>query len=140
MAEKKGKLAVIKTKENTASVDDFINKVPSEQKRKDSFAILEMMKKASGEEPKMWGSSIIGFGNKRYKSPTSGREVDWFLIGLSPRKANLTVYLIDMQEHTEALKKLGKHKIGGGCLYINKLEDVDIKVLKGMIDAAAKRQ
>src|ERR1700741_1015370 len=132
------KVAEIKTKENNASVEDFINKFSEEQKRKDSFLILEMMKKASGEEPKMWGSSLIGFGNKRYKSPTSGREVDWFLIGFSPRKANLTVYLISMQEHAAALKKLGKHKIGGGCLYINKLDDIDLKVLKGMIDAALK--
>ncbi len=136
MAEKKSKLAVIKTKQSSASVEDFINSVNGEQKRKDSFVILEMMKKSTGAEPKMWGGSIIGFGNKIYKSPTSGREVDWFLIGFSPRKANLTVYLINIKEHTEALKKLGKHKTGGGCLYINKLEDVDMKVLKGMIDSS----
>lgn len=86
MAEKKSKLVEIKTKETAASVEDFINTVADEQKRKDSFTILEMMKKASGEDPKMWGSSIIGFGNKRYKSPTTGREVDWLLIGFSPRK------------------------------------------------------
>ena len=77
MAEKKSKLAEIKTKPTAASVEDFINAVQDEQKRKDSFVLLEMMKKASGEEPKMWGSSIIGFGNKRYKSPKTGREVDW---------------------------------------------------------------
>ncbi|MBK8553258.1 MAG: DUF1801 domain-containing protein [Ignavibacteria bacterium] len=130
MAEKKSKLAVIKTKQTTASVEDFINSVEGEQKRKDSFVLLEMMKKITGEDPKMWGGSIIGFGSKRYKSPASGREVDWFRIGFSPRKANLTVYLISIKEHAEALKKLGKHKTGGGCLYINKLEDVDMKVLK----------
>ena len=140
MVEKKSKLAVIKTKPTSASVEAFINNVTNEQKRKDSFVILEMMKKATGEEPKMWGSSIIGFGNKRYKSPASGREVDWFLIGFSPRKANLTVYLISINEHAEALKKLGKHKTGGGCLYINKLEDIDVKVLKEMIDTALKRK
>jgi hypothetical protein len=132
------KPAEIKTKENSSSVDAFINAVKDEQKRKDSFTILEMMKKASGEAPKMWGTSIIGFGNKRFKSPTSGREVDWFLIGFSPRKANLTVYLLDMQRHSAALKKLGKHKTGGGCLYINKLEDVDTKVLQQMINEALK--
>jgi hypothetical protein len=88
MAVKKSKLAEIKTKETAASVDDFINAVPDEQKREDSFAILAMMKKATGEKPKMWGSSIVGFGNKRYKSPATGREVDWFRIGFSPRKAN----------------------------------------------------
>jgi len=140
MAEKKSKLADVKTKQTSASVEDFINNVDNEQKRKDSYVILEMMKKATGEEPRMWGGSIIGFGNKRYKSPTTGREVDWFLIGFSPRKANLTVYLINIKEHAEALKKLGKHKTGVGCIYINKLVDVDMKVLKGMINASLKRK
>ena len=134
-----GKPAEIKTKQNAASVEDFINSVKEEQKRKDSFTLLEMMKKASGEEPKMWGSSLIGFGFKRYKSPASGREVDWFLIGFSPRKANFSLYLtVDINQHAAALKKLGKHKTGAGCLYINKLADVDTKVLKGMIDTSLK--
>ncbi len=141
MAEKKLKLVEIKTKPTTASVEDFINKVPDEQKRKDSFVILEMMKKATGEEPKLWGSSIIGFGNKRYKSPTTGREVDWLVIGFSPRKANLSLYLsMDISKHADALKKLGKHKTGVGCLYINKLEEVDTKVLKGMIETSLKKK
>ena len=132
-------MAEIKTKPTAASVEDFINTVKDEQKRKDSFVILEMMKKASGEEPKMWGSSIIGFGNVRYKSPTTGREVDWLRIGFSPRKANLSLYLTgDIKKHAAALKKLGKHKTGVGCLYINKLEDIDMKVLKGMIEASLK--
>ena len=140
MAEKKSKLAVVKTKETTASVDDFINAVNDEQKRKDSFVLLEMMKKASGEDAKMWGGSLIGFGNKRYKSPASGREVDWFLIGFSPRKANLSLYLmINHKEHAVAIEKLGKHKTAGGCIYINKLEDIDLKVLKGMIDESLKQ-
>ena len=141
MAKVKSKLAEIKTRETTASVEDFINSVPDEQKRKDSFVILEMMKKASGEEPKMWGSSLIGYGNKRYKSPATGREVDWLLIGFSPRKANLSLYLtMNIKEHADVLKKLGKHKTGVGCLYINKLEDIDIKVLKGIIAIALKRK
>ncbi|HEX5153071.1 MAG TPA: DUF1801 domain-containing protein [Parafilimonas sp.] len=131
-----GKVAEIKTKETNANVEDFINTINNEEKRKDSFILIELMQKATKEKPKLWGSSIIGFGNKRYKSPTSGREVDWFKIGFSPRKANLTIYLIDMQSHADALKKLGKHKTGGGCLYINKLRDVDMKVLEGMINAA----
>lgn len=141
MAEKKSKLADIKTKPTAASVEDFINNVSDEQKRKDSFTILEMMKKAAGEEPKMWGSSIIGFGNKRYKSPATGREVDWLVIGFSPRKANLSLYLsVGLEEHADALEKLGKHKTGVGCLYINKLEDVDVEVLKKMIATSAKRK
>lgn len=139
MAEKKGKLAEIKTKPTAASVEDFINAVPDEQKRKDSFAILEMMRKATGEEPAIWGSSIIGFGNVRYKSPKTGREVDWLRIGFSPRKANISLYLTtDVKKHGDALEKLGKHKTGVGCLYINKLEDVDIKVLEGMIKTSLK--
>jgi hypothetical protein len=82
---------------------------------------------------------MIGFGDVRYKSPATGREVDWFKIGFSPRKANLSLHLIDLQRHADALKNLGKYKTGSGCLYINKLEDVDIKVLGEMIFAAANR-
>ena len=133
-----GKLAVIKTKPTSSSVEDFLNSIADEQKRKDSQAMLVMMEKAMKEKPKMWGSSMIGFGNVRYKSPATGREVDWFKIGFSPRKANLSLHLIDLQRHADSLTKLGKHKTGSGCLYINKLEDVDIKVLEKMIIASAK--
>ena len=141
MAEKKSKLAVIKTKPTSASVEDFINNVKDEQKRKDSFVLLEMMKKASSEEPVLWSSSIIGFGNKRYKSPATGREVDWLRIGFSPRKANLSLHLmLDIKKQAAALKKLGKHKTGVGCLYINKLEEIDLKVLKGLIDQSLKQK
>ena len=140
MAEKKSKLVEIKTKPTSASVEDFINNIKEEQKRKDSFVLLEMMKKATGEEPVLWSSSIIGFGNKRYKSPATGREVDWLKIGFSPRKANLSLYIsVGIKEHEAALKKLGKHKTGVGCLYINKLEDVDVKVLKEMINTSVNK-
>ena len=141
MAGKKSKLVEIKTKPTSESVEDFINRIEDEQKRKDCFVILEMMKKATGEEPKMWGSSIICFGNKRYKSPNTGREVDWFLIGFSPRKANLSLYLtMDIQNHAAALEMLRKHKTGVGCLYIKKLEDIDLEVLKGIIEASLTRE
>ena len=134
-----GKLAEIKTKETDSSVEDFINSIQDEQKRKDSFALMKMMQKATKEKPKMWGSSIIGFGNKRYKSPNTGREVDWFKVGFSPRKANFSLYLLSaMQQHASELIKLGKHKIGGGCLYINKLDDIDIKILETMVKDAMK--
>jgi len=135
-----GKLAKIKTTENDASVEDFINAVASEQKRKDSFVLVKLMQKATKEKPKMWGSSIIGFGNLRYKSPASGREVDWLKIGFSPRKASLSLYLLglDAAFRAASLEKLGKHKTDGGCIYINKLEDVDLKVLEKMINASAK--
>lgn len=133
-----GKLAVIKTKPTSSSVEDFVNSIADDQKRKDSFIILKLMENAMKEKPKMWGSSMIGFGNVRYKSPATGREVDWFKIGFSPRKTNLSLHLIDLLRHADALKKIGKHKTGAGCLYINKLEDVDIKILEKMIAAAAK--
>lgn len=133
-----GKVAEIKTKQNAASVADFINSIAGEQKRADSQTILSMMEKATGEEPKMWGSSIIGFGMVRYKSPATGREVDWFRMGFAPRKANLSLYLMDLQRQAQLLPKLGKHKTGAGCLYVNKLADVDLNVLQEMIDIAAK--
>jgi len=132
-----GKLAKIKTQKTAASVEDFIESIPDQQKRKDSAVILKMMEKATKSKPKMWGSAIIGYGDLRYKSPATGREVDWFKIGFSPRKANISLYLMDLTRHEEALKKLGKYKTGKGCLYINKLEDVDMKVLEKIINAAA---
>jgi hypothetical protein len=132
------KLAQIKTKETDSSVDDFINSVKDETKRKDSFTILKLMQNASKEKPKMWGSSMIGFGKKIYKSPATGREVEWFKIGFSPRKANISLHLVlDIKKYAAELKKLGKHKTGVGCLYINKLDDVDLKVLEKLINVAA---
>jgi hypothetical protein len=134
-----GKLADIKTKPTSSSVDSFLTGIKDEQKRKDSYVILGLMEKASGEKPVMWGGSLIGFGNRRCKSPASGREVDWFRIGFSPRKANLSLYLsLDIKKHAEVLNKLGKHKTGVGCLYINKLEDIDMKILEKMIAGALK--
>ena len=134
------KPAEIKTKENDASVLDFLNGVAEEQKRKDSFVLLEMMKSATGEDPKMWGASVIGFGNVRYKSPASGREVDWLKIGFSPRKANFSLFPLHLQAQADQLEKLGKHKTGVGCLYINKLADIDLQVLQEIINTAVKKQ
>jgi len=106
-----GKLAEIKTKETSASVEDFINSVKDETKRNDSLTILKMMQKASKEKPKMWGSSIIGFGNKIYKSPATDREVEWFKLGFSPRKANLTLYLVaGIKKYATELKNLASIK------------------------------
>ena len=132
-----GKLAEIKTKPTSISVESFIDSIADKQKREDSHIILKMMEKAMKEKPKMWGSSMIGFGDVRYKSPATGREVDWFKIGFSPRKTNFSLHLIDLKRHADLLSKLGKHKTGVGCLYINKLEDVDIKVLEKMINVAS---
>lgn len=135
------KLAKIKTKENEASVEDFINSVADEQKRKDSLTILALIEKASKEKAKMWGASLIGFGSLVYKSPASGREVQWFRIGFSPRKANISLYLMGLEgeERAALLSKLGKHKTDGGCVYINKLDDVDQEVFEEMINSAVKK-
>ena len=139
MAEKKSKLADNKTKPTADSVANFINNITNEQKRKDSFVLLEMMKKASKEEPVLWSNSFIGFGIKRHKSTATGRESDWMRIGFAPRKTNLSLYFgTYVGEHTAALEKLGKYKAGMGCVYINKLADIDLKVLKGMIEAGLK--
>jgi hypothetical protein len=136
-----GKLAEIKTKETSASVKDFINSIADEQKRKDSVVIVQMMEKAMKEKPKLWGNSTIGFGKKIYKSPATGREVEWFKMGFSPRKANLSLHMmVDFKKYAAELKKLGKHKTGVGCLYINKLQDVDIKVLEKMIAGASGKK
>ena len=139
MAIKKSKLVEIKTKPTIANVTDFINNLSDEQKRKDSFLLLEIMQNATGEVPVLWSNSIIGFGNKRYKSPATGREVDWLLIGFAPRKANLSLYLsVGIKAHAVALTKLGKHKTGVGCLYINRLDEINLTVLKGIIAASLK--
>ena len=127
-------MAELKTKENDASVEKFISAVKDEEKRKDSLALLELLKKITKKEPKMWGPSIIGFGSYRYKSPKTGREGDWFLTGFSPRKQNMTVYFSSgFQSMAPLMKDLGKYKTGGGCLYFNKLSDIDIKVLTKML-------
>ena len=131
--------AELKTKVNDASVAKFLDSVGDEQARNDSFEILKMMKQATKEEPKMWGASIVGFGSYHYKGK-SGREGDWMLIGFSPRKQNLTLYLMGgFDTHADLLNKLGKFTTGKGCLYIKKLDDVDKKVLKELMQASVKR-
>lgn len=132
------KVAVIKTKPTASSVQEFLDTITDEEKRRDSQIILKMMEEATKEKPTMWGSSMIGFGKVRYKSPATGREVDWFRIGFAPRKANLSLHLMDLQKHADAFGTLGKYKTGAGCLYINKLADVDVEVLRNIILAAAR--
>ena len=131
-------MAELKTKLNDASVQKFLNSISDEKKRKDCFTILELMKKITKAEPKMWGSSMVGFGIYHYKYE-SGREGDWFLTGFSPRKQNLTLYIMSgFNKYDELMKKLGKYKTGKSCLYINGLEDVDKKVLKDLITGSFK--
>lgn len=132
-------MAELKTKMTKASVTGFLREISDPKKKKDSLALLKLFEGVTKEKPKMWGTSIIGFGLYHYKSERSSQEGDWFLTGFSPRKQNLTLYLMTL--YTEAkdtdqaslLEKLGKFKRGGGCLYINKLEDVDVKVLTQLI-------
>ena len=131
--------AELKTKVNDASVTKFLDSVADEQKRNDCFEILKMMKQVTKEEPKMWGASIVGFGSYHYKGK-SGREGDWMLTGFSPRKQNLTLYLMGgFESHATLLEKLGKFTTSVGCLYIKKLDDVDRKVLKELVQASVKR-
>ena len=132
-------MAELKTKERKASVEKFLNSVKDDQEREDSFKILKMMKQITKAEPKMWGTSMIGFGNYHFKY-ASGREGDWFLTGFSPRKQNISLYIMaDINKYKNLLGKLGKHKTGKGCLYINKLDDVDVKLLKELITTSVEK-
>lgn len=126
--------AELKTKKNDGDVEKFLNSVQDEQRRKDTKTVTRLMEEITKEKPVMWGASIIGFGTYHYKSPATGREGDWMRIGLSPRKQNLTLYLMDgFSEYSKLLARLGKHKTGKSCLYINQLEEVDMDVLSEMI-------
>lgn len=130
-------MAELKTKVNDASVEGFLNSVPDETKKKDSFTLLKMFEKVTGEPAKMWGSAIVGFGQYHYKSERSSQEGDWPLTGFSPRKQSLTLYImLGFGGFDALLSKLGKHKTSKGCLYINKLSDVDEKVLKKLIETS----
>ena len=129
-------MAELKTKENNESVKDFVNSIEDETKRKDSFEIIEIMKKESKEEAKMWGTSIIGFGSYHYKY-ASGHEGDMCVVGFSPRKQNISLYLCGALEQQKGLlEKLGKHKTGKSCLYIKKLSDIDSEILRKIIKAS----
>ena len=128
----------LKTKVNDASVESFLNSIEDEQKRVDCLEILKLMQQVTKEAPKMWGASIVGFGSYHYQG-SGGREGDWMLTGFSPRKQNLTLYLMSgFDQHKDLLKKLGKHKTSVGCLYIKQLGDVDKKVLKELVTESVK--
>ena len=125
----------LETQETSTNVINFLNSIKDEAKRKDSFKILEMMKEISGFEPKMWGATIIGFGHELLKYE-SGRELEWFFIGFSPRKQNLTLYNLinyNLEKVANHLSKLGKHTTGKECLYIKNLTDIDESVLAKLI-------
>ena len=120
-------------------VEDFLEDIDDPGKREDSKAISVMMEELTGARPKMWGESIVGFGDYHYKY-ASGREGDWFLVGFSPRKQNLTLYIMGYLEfYADILEKLGKHKHGKGCLYIKRLKDIDVEVLRMLIKTSIDR-
>jgi Domain of unknown function (DU1801) len=126
-------MAEAKTKQTDESVASFLNKIPDAQQRADSFALVKMMKEITGCEPKMWGSSIVGFDSYHYKY-ASGHEGDWPITGFSPRKQNLTVYIMPgFEQYGELLTKLGKHKTAKSCLYIKRLDDIYQPSLKKLI-------
>jgi hypothetical protein len=127
-------MAELKTKATDQDPKEFLDTITPEQKKLDSFVLLKLFEDVTGEKPVMWGTSIVGFGKYHYKSERSTQEGDWPLVGFSPRKQNLTLYImLGNQEQTELLGKLGKYKSSVGCLYINKLSDVDQTILKTLI-------
>ena len=129
----------IKTSENDGNVEDFLNAVADEQRRADGLNVLEIFKKVTGEPPNMWGPSIVGFGNRKvYRS--DGGELDWLITGFSPRKASLTLYVLNgAPKQAELLTKLGKHKAAGGCLHIKKMSDVNENVLEQLISSSVAK-
>jgi hypothetical protein len=143
-------MAELKTQVNKASVQKFLSTIKDKEKQKDSAVIAKMMEKATKAKPEMWGKAIIGFGRVKYKY-ASGKEAEWMKIGFSPRKGNIALYglkvftmaegkLKENKKDNAPLLKLGKYKEGGGCLYINKLADVDTKQLEKIIKLAVQRK
>lgn len=131
-------MAELKTKPTAVSVESFLDKVADAQQREDSFKVLAMMKEITGLKPKMWGPSIIGFGEYHYKY-ASGHEGDCCLTGFSPRKGSLSLYIMPgFERYTHLLKRLGKHKTGKSCLYVKRLADIDVAVLREMIETGLR--
>ena len=126
-------MSELKTQPNDKSVDSFLNTIEDNSKKEDAFKLLNLMKSATHEEPRMWGDSIIGFGAYHYKYE-SGREGDWFITGFSPRKNNFSVYIMPgFSRYDDLMKDLGKHKTGKSCLYINRLSEINSDVLRNLI-------
>lgn len=131
-------MAELKTKVSDANVEAFLQAIEDERKRQDSFTLLALLQDVTGVTPRLWGDSIVGFGDYHYRYAT-GREGDWFVAGFSPRKQNLTLYCMGgFEPHADLLGRLGKHKLGKGCLYIKKLQDVDQEVLAALMTAAVQ--
>ena len=131
-------MAELKTKPTNESVKDFLNLIPEAERREDCFALVKMMEEITGEKPKMWGPSIVGFGGYHYKY-ASGREGDWPMAAFSPRKKDLTVYLMmGFEKRAELMEKLGKHSHAKSCLYIRRLSDIHVPTLKKLIKVSVK--
>lgn len=131
-------MAELKTKPTQASVKEFLNQITDKERRDDCFAVAKMMEEITGDKPKMWGPSIVGFGTYHYKY-ASGREGDWPVTGFSPRKKDLTLYIMmGFDKHTELMQKLGKHSAGKSCLYIKRLSDIHVPTLKKLIKTSIK--
>ncbi|MEX1128181.1 MAG: DUF1801 domain-containing protein [Vicinamibacterales bacterium] len=132
-------MAELKTKETTASVSAFLNAIPDKQRRADARAVADMMKGVTKATPKMWGTSIVGYGSQHYRY-ASGREGDWFRTGFSLKKDALTLYITSsFERYPDLMAKLGKYRTGKSCLHIKRLTDVDMKVLKQLIARSLKR-
>ena len=132
-------MAELKTKPTNASVKEFLNQISDEERRNDCFTVAKIMAEITGEKPKMWGPSIVGFGTRHYKY-ASGREGDWPITAFSPRKKDLTLYvMMGLENHEELMEKLGKHSTGKACLYIKRLSDLHIPTLKKLIKMSVKQ-
>ena len=131
-------MAEPKTKPTKASVKEFLNQISDQERRDDCFTVAKIMEEITGDKPKMWGPSIVGFGTWHYKY-ASGREGDWPVAAFSPRKKDLTLYLTPgFEEHQELMEKLGKHSTGKSCLYIKRLSDIHVPTLKKLIKKSVK--
>jgi len=131
-------MAEMKTKPTGESVESFLNKISDEERREDCFQVAKIMEEITGEKPKMWGPSIVGFGSYHYKYD-SGREGDWLVTGFSPRKKDLTLYIMmGFEKHIELMEKLGRHSVGKSCLYIKRLSDVHVPTLRKLIKNSVK--
>ena len=132
-------MAELKTKPTDESVKDFLNRIPDPERREDCFAVAKIMEEITGDKPKMWGPSIVGFGTHHYKY-ASGREGDWPVAAFSPRKKDLTLYIMmGLDKDDELMKQLGKHSVGKSCLYIKRLSDIHVPTLKKLIKASVKQ-
>jgi len=131
-------MAELKTKQTGASVENFLKQISDEERREDCFAIAKIMEEITGEKPKMWGPSIVGFGSYHYKY-ASGRQGDWPVTGFSPRKKDLTLYIMmGFEKHRALMEKLGKHTSSKSCLYIKRLSDIHVPTLKKLIKESVK--